>query len=114
MLNAVDRNLGTSVYAPAAATIASASTMWLVLHSEGLILFILSPCTAGDDVLPLQSGFFKSNLSDKHFPFSILFTNEISFTREEVFNTHNTKAWAVDNTYGARTGTAQHCFIVNV
>ncbi|GIY17806.1 hypothetical protein CEXT_154141 [Caerostris extrusa] len=72
------------------------------------------PCTAGDDVLPLHSGFFKNNLSDKHFPFSILFTDVMSFTSEEVFNTHNTKAWAIDNTYGARTGTAQHCFTVNV
>lgn len=44
----------------------------------------------------------------------ILFTDEAGFTREGVFNCHNTHIWAVENPYGTREIDKQHRFAVNI
>ena len=37
--------------------------------------------------------------TDELFPDKVLFSNEASFTREEIFNMHNAHTWAEENTH---------------
>ncbi|GFW40852.1 uncharacterized protein TNCV_4369001 [Trichonephila clavipes] len=45
---------------------------------------------------------------------SVLFTDEASFSREGIFNTHNSHSWAAANPHVTRTRAAQVHFLVNV
>ncbi|GFX36893.1 DUF4817 domain-containing protein [Trichonephila clavipes] len=45
---------------------------------------------------------------------SVLFTDETSFSREGIFNTHNSHSWAAANPHVTRTRAAQDRFLVNV
>ncbi|GFV40663.1 uncharacterized protein TNCV_2268341 [Trichonephila clavipes] len=45
---------------------------------------------------------------------SMLFTDEASFSREGIFNTHNSHSWAAANPHVTRTRAAQDRFLVNV
>ncbi|GFW16819.1 uncharacterized protein TNCV_2759471 [Trichonephila clavipes] len=48
------------------------------------------------------------------FAASVLFTDEASFSREDIFNTHNSHSWAVVNPHVTRTRAAQDRFLVKV
>ncbi|GFX45512.1 uncharacterized protein TNCV_2740491 [Trichonephila clavipes] len=48
------------------------------------------------------------------FAASVLFTDEASFSREGIFNTHNSQSWAAANPHVTRTRAAQDRFLVNV
>ncbi|GFX80279.1 uncharacterized protein TNCV_2642951 [Trichonephila clavipes] len=48
------------------------------------------------------------------FPDEVLFSDEASFTREGIFNTHNDHIWTVENPHAIRRRTAQIRFLVNV
>ncbi|GFV36870.1 DUF4817 domain-containing protein [Trichonephila clavipes] len=48
------------------------------------------------------------------FEASVLFTDEASFSREGIFNTHNSHSWAAANPHVTRTRAAQDRFLVNV
>ncbi|GFV03492.1 uncharacterized protein TNCV_5060331 [Trichonephila clavipes] len=48
------------------------------------------------------------------FPDEVLFSDEASFTREGIFNTHNDHIWAVENPHAIRRRAAQIRFSVNV
>ncbi|GFW35264.1 uncharacterized protein TNCV_3004221 [Trichonephila clavipes] len=48
------------------------------------------------------------------FAASVLFTDETSFSREGIFNTHNSHSWAAANPHVTRTRAAQDRFLVNV
>ncbi|GFU83707.1 transposase-like protein [Trichonephila clavipes] len=48
------------------------------------------------------------------FAASVLFTDEASFSREGIFNTHNSHSWAAANPHVTRTRAAQDRFLVNV
>ncbi|GFX13315.1 uncharacterized protein TNCV_2907381 [Trichonephila clavipes] len=50
----------------------------------------------------------------KFFAASVLFTDEASFSREGIFNTHNSHSWAAANPHVTRTRAAQDRFLVNV
>ncbi|GFS96651.1 uncharacterized protein TNCV_3944271 [Trichonephila clavipes] len=45
---------------------------------------------------------------------SVLFTNEASFSREGIFNTHNSHSWVATYPHVTRTRAAQDRFLVNV
>ncbi|GFY04643.1 uncharacterized protein TNCV_418991 [Trichonephila clavipes] len=45
---------------------------------------------------------------------SVFFTDEASFSREGIFNTHNKPSWAAANPHLTRTRAAQDRFLVNV
>ncbi|GFY22528.1 uncharacterized protein TNCV_2177891 [Trichonephila clavipes] len=45
---------------------------------------------------------------------SVLFPDETSFSREGIFNTHNSHSWAAANPHVTRTRAAQDRFLVNV
>lgn len=48
------------------------------------------------------------------FPASVLFTDEITFYRDGVFNHYDQLLWFHENPFIARHPAAQHCFKVNV
>ncbi|GFT50287.1 DUF4817 domain-containing protein [Trichonephila clavipes] len=48
------------------------------------------------------------------FEASVLFTDEATFSREGIFNTHNSHSWAAANPHVTRTRAAQDRFLVNV
>ncbi|GIY54142.1 hypothetical protein CDAR_605211 [Caerostris darwini] len=88
VLNAVDRNPSTSVCVLTAAIIAPSSTLWRVQHKEGLHAFHLQR----DQVFqvkdyPRRVAFARKSESVWHFPCFVLFTDEVSFTREGVVKT---------------------------
>ncbi|GFW18760.1 uncharacterized protein TNCV_1370141 [Trichonephila clavipes] len=45
---------------------------------------------------------------------TVLFSDEASFSREGIFNTHNSHSWAAANPHITRTRAAQYRFLVNV
>ncbi|GFV81880.1 DUF4817 domain-containing protein [Trichonephila clavipes] len=58
-------------------------------------------------VRPFHSG------TCSNFAASVLFTDEASFSREGIFNTHNSHSWAAVNPHVTRTRDAQDRFLVN-
>lgn len=52
--------------------------------------------------------------TDPLFPAVVLFSDEASFTREGIFNTHNAQVWAEENPHVIRRRAAQTRFSVNV
>jgi hypothetical protein len=52
--------------------------------------------------------------ADKFFLHNILWTDEACFTREGVFNVHNSHLWARDNPHAIRERGCQVCFRVSV
>ncbi|GIY54146.1 hypothetical protein CDAR_605231 [Caerostris darwini] len=65
--------------------------MWCVLHREGLHVFHLQR----DQILqaedyPRRPAFAQKSASVRHFPCFVLFSIEVSLTREEVVNKHST------------------------
>ncbi|GFW70186.1 DUF4817 domain-containing protein [Trichonephila clavipes] len=66
-----------------------------------------------DEKLPFHSGTCSNELQIP-FAASVLFTDEASFSREGIFNTHNSHSWAAANPHVTRTRAAQDRFLVNV
>lgn len=48
------------------------------------------------------------------FPADVFFTDECTFTRSGMFNTHNAHLWAHENPHGTRTHAYQERFAINV
>ena len=51
---------------------------------------------------------------DPHFPDTLLFTDVVTFTREGIFNSHNSHVWSTDNPHATSTHASQVRFSVNV
>ncbi|GFU28587.1 uncharacterized protein TNCV_467961 [Trichonephila clavipes] len=66
-----------------------------------------------DYTMPFHSGTCSNELQIP-FEASVLFTDEASFSREGIFNTHNSHSWAAANPHVTRTRAAQDRFLVNV
>ncbi|GFX73130.1 uncharacterized protein TNCV_4502091 [Trichonephila clavipes] len=63
---------------------------------------------------PFHSGTCSNELQIPFFEASVLFTDEASFSRGGIFNTHNSHSWAAANPHVTRTRAAQDRFLVNV
>ncbi|GFX13195.1 transposase-like protein [Trichonephila clavipes] len=63
---------------------------------------------------PFHSVTCSNELQIPFFEASVLFTDEASFSREGIFNTHNSHSWAAANPHVTRTRAAQDRFLVNV
>jgi len=51
---------------------------------------------------------------DSEFLTSILFTDEAIFTKDGIFNQHNSHIWAKENPHAIRQRTSQHKFSINI
>ncbi|GFW55976.1 DUF4817 domain-containing protein [Trichonephila clavipes] len=58
--------------------------------------------------------YLQQRIANPFFEASVLFTDEASFSREGIFNTHNSHSWAAANPHVTRTRAAQDRFLVNV
>ncbi|GIY08477.1 uncharacterized protein CDAR_592601 [Caerostris darwini] len=118
LLYATDRNPGPSVRALAAVTIAASSTVWSIMHNEGLQPFHLQRV----QVLQVQDyprhvaftqWCLQKSVTDRLLQCSVLFTDEASFTHNTTYGQYSQHLRPLDNTHGTRPGAAQHRFAVN-
>ncbi|GFX90150.1 uncharacterized protein TNCV_2712711 [Trichonephila clavipes] len=58
--------------------------------------------------------YLQQRIANPLFAASVLFTDEAPFSREGIFNTHNSHSWAAANPHVTRTRAAQDRFLVNV
>ncbi|GFT55493.1 uncharacterized protein TNCV_4957771 [Trichonephila clavipes] len=61
----------------------------------------------------LLQWYLQQRIANPFFAASVLFTDEASFSREGIFNTHNSHSWAAVNPHVTRTRAAQDRFLVN-
>ncbi|GFT38653.1 uncharacterized protein TNCV_4627051 [Trichonephila clavipes] len=97
----------------------SYSSVWRILDDSALHPFryqrvqSLKEC----DFAPRQAfsrWYLQQRIANPFFAASVLFTDEASFSREGIFNTHNSHSWAAANPHVTRTRAAQDRFLVNV
>ncbi|GFY09434.1 DUF4817 domain-containing protein [Trichonephila clavipes] len=97
----------------------SYSSVWRILDDSTLHPFhyqyvqSLKEC----DFAPRQAFpqcYLQQRIANPFFEASVLFTDEASFSREGIFNTHNSHSWAAANPHVTRTRAAQDRFLVNV
>ncbi|GFX36566.1 uncharacterized protein TNCV_2031471 [Trichonephila clavipes] len=97
----------------------SYSSVWRILDDSALHPFhyqyvqSLKEC----DFAPRQAfpqWYLQQRIANPFFEASVLFTDEASFSREGIFNTHNSHSWAAANPHVTRTRAAQDRFLVNV
>ncbi|GFU26152.1 transposase-like protein [Trichonephila clavipes] len=97
----------------------SYSSVWRILDDSALHPFhyqrvqSLKEC----DFAPRQAfsqRYLQQRFANPFFAASVLFTDEASFSREGIFNTHNSHFWAAANPHVTRTRAAQDRFLVNV
>ncbi|GFT07816.1 uncharacterized protein TNCV_1214101 [Trichonephila clavipes] len=97
----------------------SYSSVWRILDDSALHPFhyqyvqSLKEC----DFAPRQAFpqcYLQQRIANPFFEASVLFTDEASFSREGIFNTHNSHSWAAANPHVTRTRAAQDRFLVNV
>ncbi|GFY02421.1 DUF4817 domain-containing protein [Trichonephila clavipes] len=58
--------------------------------------------------------YLQQRIANPFFAASVLFTDEASFSREGIFNTHNSHSWAAANPHVTCTRAAQDRFLVKV
>ncbi|GFY16165.1 transposase-like protein [Trichonephila clavipes] len=58
--------------------------------------------------------YLQQRIANLFFAASVLFTDEASFSREGIFNTHKSHSWAAANPHVTRTRAAQDRFLVNI
>ncbi|GFW67609.1 uncharacterized protein TNCV_3392801 [Trichonephila clavipes] len=97
----------------------SYNSVWRILDDSALHPFhyqrvqSLKEC----DFAPRQAFsqcYLQQRIANPFFAASVLFTDETSFSREGIFNTHNSHSWAAANPHVTRTRAAQDRFLVNV
>ncbi|GFX65102.1 DUF4817 domain-containing protein [Trichonephila clavipes] len=97
----------------------SYSSVWRILDDSALHPFhyqrvqSLKEC----DFAPRQAFsqcYLQQRIANPFFAASVLFTDEASFSKEGIFNTHNSHSWEAANPYVTRTRAAQDRFLVNV
>ncbi|GFV14369.1 uncharacterized protein TNCV_808011 [Trichonephila clavipes] len=97
----------------------SYSSVWRTLDVSALHPFhyqrvqSLKEC----DFAPRQAfsqWYLQQRIANPFFAASVLFTDEASFSREDIFNTHSSHLWVAANPHVTRTRTAQDRFLVNV
>lgn len=94
-------------------------TVWRVLHEEHLHPYHLHGVQALQEAdYPRRVTFARWYLQQctvqPQFAASVLFTDEATFTRDGMFNTHNEHVWATSNPHATRVRCTQQRFSVNV
>lgn len=119
VLDLVQNNPGCSTRGIARRVGLSHMTVWRILHSHHMYPFRMQR------VQLLQDGDFAPRVAfarwylemcarDTRFSDKVLFTDEATFTREGIFNSHNTHEWSLENPHAIRTHAAQVRFSINV
>ena len=85
----------------------SEATAWRILHNVGLQPFHLPRVQVFEadghhKCVMFYQCFMQRTTVDPNFPAYVLFTDEVVFTREGVFNTHNLHAWTYQNPHGTK------------
>ncbi|GFU13547.1 transposase-like protein [Trichonephila clavipes] len=97
----------------------SYNSVWRILDDSALHPFhyqrvqSLKEC----DFAPRQAfsqWYLQERIANPFFAASVLFTDETSFSRQGIFNTHNSHSWAAANPHVTRTRAAQDHFLLNV
>lgn len=109
----------TSTRAVAAATGTSQTTVWRIVRGRLLHPFrcqkVQALCPADFPArVAFATWFLQQDARDPDWSKHVLFTDEATFTREGVYNTHNNHVWADINPHATRTRGYQHRFNVNV
>lgn len=119
VLNLVQNNPGISTRAIASQIGISNTSVWRILHTNDMHPYhiqrvqLLEPADFAPR-LTFARWYLQMCTRDRRFPSYIMFTDEATFTREGVFNSHNTHMWSEENPHATRTHAAQQRFSVNV
>ncbi|GFW13955.1 uncharacterized protein TNCV_4700901 [Trichonephila clavipes] len=98
----------------------SYSSVWRILDdsAHASISLPARPVTKKEcDFAPRQAfsqRYLQQRIANPFFAASVLFTDEASFSRGGIFNTHNSHSWAAANPHVTRTRASQDRFLVNV
>lgn len=119
VLQHVQGNPRTSTRSVANAVGVSHCSVWRILREEDMHPFHVQRVqTQQPEDYALRIAFAQWYLgkcaTSPLFPAEVLFSDEASFTREGIFNTHNDHIWAVENPHAIRRRVAQIRFSVNV
>ena len=119
VLRRVERDPSTNTRRMARDLRGSSTTVWRVLHQEHLHPYHIArvPSLGPADFAPrvdFCQWILQRCAEDPAFLQLILFTDEATFSRDGVFNCHNSHMWAVENPHGVRERAFQERFSVNV
>lgn len=119
VLDAVAQNPRTSTNAIAVNLGLTQSTVWRTLHEQLLYPFHFQRVqTMNPNDYPARLEFCRWFMhkvgQNHHFPHSVLFTDECSFTRDGLFNTHNFHYWDEANPHVTWNRGSQVRFSVNI
>jgi hypothetical protein len=119
VLNSVEARPGCSTRRLALQLEVSHATIWRILKEQQLYPYhvrkvqLLQP-----ENLPRRLQFCEWLLAklnmQEHFLSNVVTTDEAGFTREGIFNFHNTHIWTDENTYAVRENHFQNKFSINI
>jgi Transposase. len=120
ILALVEQNPGTSVRRISAEVGISGPLVWRILHEQLLYPYhvqrvqALNPINDHQARLVFCRWFLRHDAEDPRFLANILFTDEAGFTRNGVFNFHNTHIWADENPHALIESGHQARFSLNI
>lgn len=115
ILESVERSPTTSTRRISTRIVVPNTRVWRTLRQHGLHPYHLQPVQhlqPGDEVRRLQ--FSRWVDGNRQLIPSILFTDEATFTRDGINNSHNSHRWSDENPYAAVESNFQHRFSVNL
>ena len=119
ILEDVHQNPGTSVRIIAAQEDISPATVWRVLKRQQLYPYHIQRVQAlalpdYDARLALCRWFLRHQVRGPNFGANIIFTDEAGFTKDGIFNFHNSHHWSDENPHMILQARHQHRFSLNV
>lgn len=119
ILRECEDNPSTSTRSIARTTGVSKSTVWKILHEERLFPYHLQRTQALKAAdyprrVDFCRWFLQQSTLTPSFSANVLFTDEATFTRDGMFNLHNSHVWATSNPYATSPHAFQERFSVNV
>lgn len=93
--------------------------VWNTLHEQGLYPYHLQQVqTLKEDDFPRRRAFcnwvLQKNVDDPNFIHNLMCTDEATFTKDGIFNMHNTHVWSDENPHAVREMHSQNRFSLNV
>ncbi|GBL99248.1 hypothetical protein AVEN_177293-1 [Araneus ventricosus] len=119
VLHQVQQTLSLSTRSVAHAVEISRSSVWTILRENEIHPYHvqrIQTLQPGDyePRIAFAQWYLEKCVTDSILPTKVLFTDEASFTREGIFNTHNAHFWVVENPHATRPRADQSRFSVNV
>lgn len=119
VLQTFEENPSTSTRVVSQELGCSNSSVWRVVHCEGLHPYKLQKVQALNPRdyprrVECSRWFLNKEIENPMFLEQVLFTDEASFTREGIFNSRNSHVWAEDNPHATLVRGYQEKFSVNV